>query len=413
VFTAAALWSVSYLLRDFLYGVALFVTSWALQRLPTFIPVTASVLSAILQTASTLFFRQLAVPILLVPYYATHPTTGPGGTAYIADDFFAHKKPHYPTWQDDAFRRVWWIALGWAAAEAIVGIKQGYENIALYRDVLVSVSKNSSKAGLMSETAINGGALTARRSPIPRALTPTNHGRRDAMEDVDATPTQRDVQDQDPSFDTFGRTIRSTVQQRGGYSDSLSTLSNSRREFQYEPVEASQTLGETRPLLPPLIQNSTVLRYDHESERRILAENEIERDLDQLTALKSREDLEEIYGIPFIRIPAFISCLHRINSILISLGSCLLLTSAYMRSSYSYHPSIPPPSMVVASALHHPSNKALSITAPVLLVIQTMLTVMHTPWILPRIGVQTFVYVTLLVSLLLLFGGLGIWEALS
>ena len=69
--------------------------------------------------------------------------------------------------------------------------------------------------------------------------------------------------------------------------------------------------------------------------------------------------------------------------------------------------------MVVANTLYHPSNKALTITVPILLFIQTVLTVMHTPWVLPRIGVQSFVYVTLLVSLLLLFGGLGIWEALT
>jgi hypothetical protein len=29
--------------------------------------------------------------------------------------------------------------LGWAAAEAVVGVKQGYESIALYGDVLVNV----------------------------------------------------------------------------------------------------------------------------------------------------------------------------------------------------------------------------------------------------------------------------------
>ncbi|KAF5329652.1 hypothetical protein D9619_008923 [Psilocybe cf. subviscida] len=298
VFTTVALWSLSYLLRDFLYGVALFVTSWVLQRLPKFIPVVASALSAILQSASTLFLRQLAVPILLVPYYSTHPTIGPGGGVNTADVLFAHRKNHYPTWQDDAFRRVWWIALGWAAAEAIVGIKQGYENIALYREVLVNVSKNSGKAGLMSKTPINGGGLAPGRSPIPRALAQTNHSRREAMTDVDATPTQRDGQDRNLSIDTVERTIRPPVQ-RSGYSDSLSTMSNSCRGSMYEPLETSQTVGETRPLLAPHIQTSTILRYDHISER-ILADNEIERDLDQLAALKSREDLEEIYGIPFI-----------------------------------------------------------------------------------------------------------------
>jgi hypothetical protein len=33
--------------------------------------------------------------------------------------------------------------LGWAAAEAVAGVKQGYESIALYEDVLVNVVMSS------------------------------------------------------------------------------------------------------------------------------------------------------------------------------------------------------------------------------------------------------------------------------
>lgn len=44
-----------------------------------------------------------------------------------------------PTWEDPAFRRVIWLALGWAAAEGCAGVWQGYEMIGMYRDVLVAV----------------------------------------------------------------------------------------------------------------------------------------------------------------------------------------------------------------------------------------------------------------------------------
>lgn len=136
------------------------------------------------------------------------------------------------------------------------------------------------------------------------------------------------------------------------------------------------------------------------------------------------------------QIPIFISCLHRINLILSSLGICLVLTASYMRSTFAYDYSspagsspkrdlrnssfFPPPAWTNPTnqsrqVVHKftPSNRALICSFFTLLVVQTMLSVMHTPWILPRIGVHTFVYVSLLVWLGVFFGSLGFWEALS
>ena len=83
-----------------------------------------TILSTTLQTTSNLLLRQLAIPILLIPYYSEHLA-------------------QHPTWKGDAFKRVWWVALGWAAAEAVVGVKQGYESIALYKDVLISANMST------------------------------------------------------------------------------------------------------------------------------------------------------------------------------------------------------------------------------------------------------------------------------
>ena len=46
--------------------------------------------------------------------------------------------------------------------------------------------------------------------------------------------------------------------------------------------------------------SGTLTRLDDDSERLLQAENDMEKDLDQLIALKNREELEEVYGIPVI-----------------------------------------------------------------------------------------------------------------
>ena len=100
VLTSTALWSLSYLLRDFLYATTLFITSLSS------LTIIITILSATVPTTSNFLLRQIAVPVLLIPYYSKHPS---------------HQ---YPTWQDAAFKRVWRVTLGWAAAEAVVGVKQ-------------------------------------------------------------------------------------------------------------------------------------------------------------------------------------------------------------------------------------------------------------------------------------------------
>ncbi|KAF8176264.1 hypothetical protein BJ912DRAFT_987198 [Pholiota molesta] len=346
VLTATALWSLSYLLRDFLYASALSLTS--------------------------------TIP--------------------------------FPTHRYGAFRRVWWTALGWAAVEAVVGIKQGYENIGLYKDVLVS-------AGLITDTSNHRAAslMAENQRNSPRERTPSD---RQPLNDVDITPTPRDYDTQPQSFSQHGN--GDTRPQQQGRQISSSSLSSDSilRQYHVDGLQSSGIFGESQPLLPVNATLPPLTRHMTNDSDRILAENEVERDLEALIALKNREELEEIYGIPFIRIPVFLSCLHRINSILSSLGATLLLTAAYMRSTFAYHPPSPnlywlSPDPTTPAQPFRPSNTTLLITFPILLVVQAMLTFMHTPWIMPRLGIHTFVYIGLLVSLGLFFGGLGVWEALT
>ena len=79
-------------------------------------------------------------------------------------------------------------------------------------------------------------------------------------------------------------------------------------------------------------------------------------------------------------------------------------------------PLSPSPSDHIIIVSSHPptaSNQYLAITSLPILIIYALLAMMHTPLILPRIGIHTFVYVELLVSLGVFFGGLAVWDVLS
>ena len=258
--TATALWSLSYLLRDFLYATALFIVSCLSSS-----TIISTILSAALQTSSNLLLRQLAIPILLIPYYSSR-----------------HLAEHYPTWKDDAFKRVWWVALGWAAAEAVVGVKQGYESIALYRDVLVNIDMST----LNTE-------MGSRRE---RPVAPQKQNER---EDVDTSPKRMDLENQRPRDFTS-----SPTQQQYPLS-----IGSNRMDTEEAPPPIPD---EHQPLL------RTLTRLDDGTER-LQAENEVERDLDQLIALKNREELEEVYGIPVI-----------VTFLLFSFSSYIYLNSVYL-----------------------------------------------------------------------------------
>lgn len=277
IFTAAALWSLAYLLRDPLYATCIFLASlipFPSRRFSELIPFLTSSFSAILQSASTLFLRQLAVPILLVPYFSSDHSNLLWPLLYEGI-----RTPHqhdFPVWQDVAFRRVWWIALGWAMAEAVVGIKQGYENIGLYKDVLVGVRVNATRSKLMAETRLRS---------IPVDRTPSNG---QAADYNSIAPAQRDQNGQWRDTSTNSRTgeaMLSAITPQGRPPDF------DLRHYSADELRSSGITAETRPLLS---------RQMTREGDRLMVENEVERDLEELIMLKNREELEEIYGTPVI-----------------------------------------------------------------------------------------------------------------
>lgn len=104
-------------------------------------------------------------------------------------------------------------------------------------------------------------------------------------------------------------------------------------------------------------------------------------------------------------IPVFVPCLQRVDSFLFSLGFTLVLAWAYLLSPLSFPQGQDVPAMY--------SNRPLQITFPLVVVVHVFLSVLHSPPVLPRIGVHTTAYVGLLVGLGGFFTGLGLWGALS
>lgn len=105
-------------------------------------------------------------------------------------------------------------------------------------------------------------------------------------------------------------------------------------------------------------------------------------------------------------IPVFVRCLQRIDAFLFSLGFTLILAWAYLLSPLSFPAGYEPPTGIY-------SNHPLAITFPLVVVVHLFLSLLHSPLILPRIGVHTTAYVGLLVGLGGFFMGLGLWGALS
>lgn len=107
-------------------------------------------------------------------------------------------------------------------------------------------------------------------------------------------------------------------------------------------------------------------------------------------------------------IPVSITCLQRLDSIILSLGTTLLVAWAYLRSPISLTSSD------ARDSIHTPkTNTVFWVTFPMVCLIHMGLAVLFTPPVLTRIGIHTAAYTSLLVALGLLFGGLAVWDVLT
>jgi len=304
---SSALWSLSHLVRVPLYT----VFSIAFRTLhPAFLTILFQAFYALVYN----LLRLSAIPMLRLKHEMDFP---------------------FPTWHDFTFRRVWWLALGWAAIETTVGIVQDYQQIALYKDVMIPEDKI---AAILAHPGSGSGSRF------------------------------------------------------GGSQEEILILSP--RSPEESPALQRQ-------------QSTTGISISQPASRHIseAIELEVDRDIERLVNLKEREELEGIYGLPIIRIPVFLSCLQRIDSIIITLGITLILSATYLRSRISISISAQPPSLS--------PNRQILVAFPLILLLNTFLSLLYTPLVLPRIGVHTTAYIGFLVGLGCLFTGLGLWRALS
>jgi hypothetical protein len=338
---SASLWSLSHLLRMPIHSIFFTLTAS---------PTPAILLSTFFHVVVHNLLRLAAFPLLL-----------------------RHQMVRFhPSWHDPSFRHVWWIALGWSFAEVAVGVAQGYEQISLYRDVLIPKGKDEE---FLQQW--NGG------SPASIYISPT----------IDQSAE-------------LG--LSKTAHCKGKNAESPAVQSGVGPKSNGDSGMYASTFADT-------------------------LEVQVDRDLDQLMALRGREELEEVYGIPaivrlprfaphllsddsryvFQKIPVFISCLLRLNSIIISLGLTLLLSASYLHSSISRTDALPPHLLHFAVQKEQVIHSTFYITLPIVVVLHLFLAILHTPLVLPRIGVHTSAYIGLLIGLGCLFAGLGVWEALS
>ena len=146
----------------------------------------------------------------------------------------------------------------------MVGVKQGYESIALYKGVLVNVNIST----------LN-----------------TEMGR-------PAAPKKQNEDEREDAYSTIPNQINWENQRRRD-----STSSPRVQQEQYSLSIGSNHMLTEEALPPPisdehqpLLRTMTRLYESDEGQ----AKNDVESDLDQLIALKNREELEEVYGIPVI-----------------------------------------------------------------------------------------------------------------
>lgn len=182
-----------------------------------------------------------------------------------------------PTYLDPTFRRIIWLAIGWSMAEVVVGVAQGYEQILLYKDVLVP----EGRAKEFLRAFKDGGAS--------------------ASADTSAL------------WNNSGIWTRSS----GFFEDG---------EGRYSP---HATITRDRA--------SNGEGWDGAGHRMYSGQNgdvtvqlQVEKDLDQLLVLKAREEIEDVYGIPPI-----------VCTYLSYLQSAQLMSTAnyYRKYPCSYHVS--------------------------------------------------------------------------
>ncbi|KAI0742882.1 hypothetical protein C8Q80DRAFT_1330140 [Daedaleopsis nitida] len=264
-----------------------------------------------------------------------------------------------PTWHDGAFRTVWWLALGWGFADAATSVAQGYEQLSLYRSVMVPVER---VRDILAQSRAQAQWGTG-------SLTRSGSGSREYMPLSPRTEPAQGGGGSGTGAGAGGAGVTAAATEAGAVANE-----NARRRKDPMGLEEAIRLA-------------------------------VDEDVEQLIHLQEREELEEVYGTPVIYIPVFVPCLQRVDSFLFSMGFTLVLAWAYLLSPLAFPPGSDPAPLY--------SNRPLAITFPLVCAVHLFLSLLNSPLALPRIGVHTAAYVGLLVGLGGFFTSLGLWGVLS
>ncbi|THU94226.1 hypothetical protein K435DRAFT_779501 [Dendrothele bispora CBS 962.96] len=484
--------SFSHVLRSPFYSLSqalfsrfysLFSSSWQILH-PTLSSSLIIALSTVIHTLVSTGLRLAVFPILLVSV-----SVSPEPSTFIVhnDD---SQLPSYTS-----FIRVWWIALGWALVEAVVGIVQGYKSITLYKDVLVNIDEDGNlvrkhpdvedgaeregergdasdggRKGKGKLAKLYGTFQTQIQSSLPAQKIPTQVQQPQPFSrNDDSYPNPSSS----PQFSTLSREVskqsqRSLQNQPGGIGIGVADETGNEQEpLLTGSVGSMSRFGRRSDIELPYLTNLSLDNADNCENLEQSLESQVDEDLEELMMIRARDDLERVYGIPFIRIPVFVLCLQRVNSLLFSLGVTLLLGRAYLAlgagavqpqskasAQFSWQPTFPtyssssipqlsahfttttlpiPPkhlmSMIanrsqslepftllssssssVTSSPSLPSPATILAPTTILLV---LLSILQSQLLLPRLGVHIVVYIGALISLGIFFAGLGVWGVLE
>lgn len=276
-----------------------------------------------------------------------------------------------PYYMDPAFHRAWWAGVGWAAAESVVAMTLGYRAVSWYRDVLVDI---------------------------------------------------KDVRRGEAKTDGPQRQEADNEQRLEHSADSISSQSS--RSADITPRQNTREGGEREHLLrsstdvvvPEVITAPPLTRTMSEE----TLEQVIEQDLDELITIRKREEIEAQYGMAFIRIPILVPVLQRLNSLLFSIGSILIISAATFPniktadrfSSVAYRPAHVAFTLVKDVGRPVATTSATLPLAPILVAVAAAHAV-PTITSATLAGPHVAAYIGLLIGLVVFFAGLGIWGALE
>lgn len=239
----------------------------------------------LVQSAFSVFLQLVSI-VLLGVTLPPLPPLPPSGPDTLLPSTSTRLSPYTP-----AFARIWYIALGWAAIEAILGIAQGYANLALYKDVVVSVRRvvspgiGGGSGHRPFEASAESPAISLTHTGGPGTTTGAAaaevHGRSRS-----ATSASIDSLDSQPHAADERQPLLTKTLQGVAFPTESPIDTTARALPMINTTGGSMGSGKTKKQLT------------NGSSKAI--EMEVEHDLEELVALKKREELEEMYGMPFI-----------------------------------------------------------------------------------------------------------------